>query len=262
MSESDLLSVHTKEYLDSLKKSRTVAFIAGLDGLAFMPNFILQKKILVPMRYATGGTILGAVLALRHGWAINLAGGYHHAKANCGGGLCFYADVPIAVKKLQKQHPGLSVLIVDLDAHQGNGNAAVFRGDPNVHIFDIYNGTVYPWDFEAGRHAEFSYPLPSHVEDPEFLALVREELPKAIEKTKPGLIVFVAGTDGIKGDTVGKWSLSEDGIIQRDELVFLNALKYKVPILMVLSGGYTEQSAAIISKSIRNLMDNILPYRK
>src|SRR3989338_4264328 len=120
VSEEDLLSVHTPEYLYSLKESKNVARIAELGILAKIPNIILQHKLLKPMRYATGGTILGCDLALEHGWAINLSGGYHHAKADSGGGFCFFADVPIAVYKLLKNNPNLSIMIIDLDAHQGN----------------------------------------------------------------------------------------------------------------------------------------------
>ncbi|MFA6743441.1 MAG: hypothetical protein WCS36_04465, partial [Candidatus Neomarinimicrobiota bacterium] len=81
VSESDIRLVHTGSYLESLKKSEVIARIGQMPPLKFVPNRLLQKRVLVPMKYGTGGTILGAELALQYGWAINLSGGYHHAKA-------------------------------------------------------------------------------------------------------------------------------------------------------------------------------------
>ena len=96
------------------------------------------------MRLAVGGTIEAIHLAMKYGWAINLAGGYHHAKPSGGEGGCFYADVPLAIRSIRKQFPDLKVLIVDLDAHQGNGNAAYAKDDKNLFIYDMYNKNEYP----------------------------------------------------------------------------------------------------------------------
>jgi histone deacetylase 11 len=198
-SEAELLSVHTPRYLDSLKRSYNVAFIAELPLLAFVPNALLQKRVLDPMRYATKGTILGAELALEYGWAVNLSGGYHHAKADSGGGFCFFADVPIALYALFEKRPELSVLIVDLDAHQGNGNETIFKDDPRVRIFDVYNEAIYPQDDAAKRYIAFDYPVPVSTGDEAYLGLLEKELFEAIESFKPGLIVFIAGTDVLEG---------------------------------------------------------------
>ena len=254
VSEKELLSVHTKKYLSSLKYSVNVARIAELMIISLVPNFILQDRVLKPMRYATGGTILGCQLAMQHGWAINLSGGYHHAKAESGGGFCFFADIPLAVYKLFKENPELSIMIVDLDAHQGNGYASIFRDDSRIHIFDVYNEEIYPYDGEAKRYIEFDYPVKSFIEDREYLSLLERELGGAMVKSKPNLIVYNAGTDVLRGDPLGCMSISEDGIIKRDEIVFRNAFKNKIPILMVLSGGYTRKSAGVIGKSIENIL--------
>jgi histone deacetylase 11 len=255
--EAELLSVHTPEYLASLRRSYNVAFIAELPLLAFVPNKLLQKRVLEPMRYATKGTMLGAELALEYGWAINLSGGYHHAKADSGGGFCFFADVPIALYALFEKRPQLSVLIVDLDAHQGNGNEAVFKDDSRVRIFDIYNEAIYPQDDEAKRYIAFDHPVPVSTEDETYLRLLKEELPKAIESFKPGLIVYIAGTDVLEGDFLGMLRLSEAGVVKRDAIVFSNALEKKVPILMLLGGGYTKKSAPAIAESIENIVQTV-----
>ncbi len=257
-----MLKVHTPSYLNSLTKSSSIALIAEVMMAALVPNGVLQKHLLEPKKYATGGTIQGAGLALEQGWAINLAGGYHHAKADSGGGFCFFADVPIALTIMWEGHPGRKVLIVDLDAHQGNGNASIFRDDPRVDIFDIFNGYIYPGDHEAARHVKYRYPVKMFVGDEEYLGILRRELPPAIDGSAPGIIIYNAGTDVLAGDPLGGMSITAAGIIERDATVFRLALERKIPILMVLSGGYTRKSAGIIGRSIENILKNILGVKR
>ena len=261
VSEEELLTVHTPEYLHSLKKSPTIAMISEVMMAAFVPNDVLQKHLLMPMRVATGGTILGCRLAIERGWSINLSGGYHHAKASSGGGFCFFADVPIAVRKTWEENPARKVLIVDLDAHQGNGNASIFRNEPRVDIFDIFNASIYPGDSEAAQHVKYGRPVKMSVGDGEYLGLLKRELPSAIEESSPGLIIYNAGTDVLAGDPLGGMNISSEGIIQRDGIVFRCAVDRKIPILMLLSGGYTRNSAGVIGRSIENVLINIIGVR-
>lgn len=256
-----LLKVHTSNYLDSLNKSVNVALIAEVMVAALLPNRILQKQLLEPIRYATGGTILGAKLAIEREWAINLSGGYHHAKADSGGGFCFFADVPIAVRKMWEETPDRKVLIVDLDAHQGNGNASIFRDDPRVDLFDVYNGLIYPGDYEAAGCVRYNHPVDMSIGDEEYLGLLERELPPAIDESSPGLIIYNAGTDVLTGDPLGGMNITAEGIIRRDGIVFQYAADRRIPILMVLSGGYTRQSAGVIGRSIGNILKNLRVVR-
>ena len=256
VSDDDLLTVHTQDYLDSLSSSKAVAKVAEVWPLAFLPNFILQRNLLAPIKLATGGTILGAELALKHGWAINLSGGYHHAKAENGGGFCFFADISIAVYKvLKKQSDDFKVLIIDLDAHQGNGHEAIFKDDPQIRIFDIYGKDNYPHDKKTQKYIDFDYGVKFGITTEQYLKLLKEELPKAIAQINPNLIVYNAGTDIFEKDHLGVFKVSAEGIIERDEFVFEQAKTNKIPILMLLSGGYTQESAKIISDSIKNLLE-------
>lgn len=261
VSYEELLTVHTSNYLNSLNKSTNIAVIAEVMMAALLPNRILQKYLLEPIRYGTGGTILGCRLAIERGWAINLSGGYHHAKADSGGGFCFFADVPIAVRIMWETHPDRKVLIVDLDAHQGNGNASIFRDDPRVTIFDIFNGHIYPGDYEAARHVEHNHPVKMFVGDGEYLGLLERELPPAIDASSLGLVIYNAGTDVLAGDPLGGMSITAEGIIKRDEFVFRSAIDRKIPILMLLSGGYSRKSAGVIGRSIENILKNIIGVR-
>jgi histone deacetylase 11 len=248
-----LRKVHTADYLASLKKSAKIAGIAEVYTLRYLPNFLLQWRFMTPMRYATGGTVLGAGLALTHGWAINLAGGYHHAKAGFGSGFCFFADINIAAQVVWEQRPATKIMVIDLDAHQGNGFASTFGQEPRVALLDVYNGDIYPHDQPARKFVRYDHPIPSQTGTDAYLKLIRELIPRAVKAEAPGLIIYNAGTDIFEQDPLGALKISAEGITARDELVFRTAQEAGIPILMVLSGGYTRVSHQLISDSILNL---------
>ncbi|XP_036206247.1 histone deacetylase 11 isoform X14 [Myotis myotis] len=146
-SEEDLLVVHTRRYLNELKWSFAVATITEIPPVIFLPNFLVQRKVLKPLRIQTGGTIMAGKLAVERGWAINVGGGFHHCSSDRGGGFCAYADITLAIKFLFERVEGISrATIVDLDAHQGNGHERDFMGDQRVYIMDVYNRHIYPGD--------------------------------------------------------------------------------------------------------------------
>ncbi len=254
--DQDLLCIHTQDYLNSLKNSKVIAHTVGVPLLAYMPNFLLQTKLLKPMRHATGGTILAAKLAMKHGVAINLSGGYHHAKANISEGFCFFADIPLAVNKLWQENPDLKVLIVDLDAHQGNGVSTIFGDDKRICIVDAFGKYNYPrvHDGAATQHVQYPIELEWYTDDTQYLELIKQPLKAAIETHKPDLIIYNAGTDILEGDQLGCMSVTKAGVIQRDEMVIKSAIDNKIPVMMVLSGGYTQQSADVIACSVENIM--------
>jgi histone deacetylase 11 len=258
VSDEELLAVHTKQYLDSLRFSETIARITEIKFVALIPNTILQERLLRSVRYAVGGTVRGSKLAFEHGWAMNLSGGYHHAKSNEGGGFCFFSDIAIAARKLFAEREKATVLVIDLDAHQGNGYASIFKNDERVAILDVYNEDIYPHDGEAKQYISFDYPVRSRIEDKTYLSIIGQAVPDAIEQVKADIIFYIAGADLFADDALGCMSISEAGIIRRDEIVFENSLKHGIPVLMVLGGGYTEGAATIMSRSIVNLIKNVI----
>lgn len=261
VTDVELLTVHSLEYINNLNYSSNIAQIAEVPAISYVPNFILQNILLTPMKYATGGTILGCDLAMQYKWAINLSGGYHHAKKASGEGFCFFADIPIATYKFLNKNPKYKVMVVDLDAHQGNGCESIFKDDPRIAVFDIYNGQIYPNDFEVKKYIKYNYPVKRHIKDLEYLSLLNAGLPKALDSFKPNLIIYNAGTDIFENDPLGAMKVSQKGIIERDYQVFKMAFERSIPILMVLSGGYSKESSDIICKSIENIIKKFNLYK-
>ncbi|XP_048878783.1 histone deacetylase 11 isoform X1 [Brienomyrus brachyistius] len=252
--EEDLLVVHTKHYLNKLKWSLVVATITEIPPLLFLPNFLVQRKVLRPLRTQTGGTIMAGKLAIERGWAINVGGGFHHCSSDKGGGFCAYADITLAIKFLFERVEGVSkATIIDLDAHQGNGHERDFLDDDRVYIMDVYNRYIYPGDGYAKRAIKRKVELDWGTEDQEYLQKVKQNSERALSDMRPDIIVYNAGTDILDGDPLGGLSISPQGIIKRDEIVFRVARQQGIPILMVTSGGYQRKTARIIADSILNL---------
>eukprot|EP01139_Manchomonas_bermudensis_P007204 Amastigsp_a179877_34.p1 type:complete len:237 gc:universal Amastigsp_a179877_34:284-994(+) len=207
----------------------------------------------------TGGSILAARLATRgdSGWAINLGGGFHHAWARGGSGFCVYADITLAVAHLRSDFPEVAqrVMIVDLDAHQGNGHERDFLDDDNTFIFDAYNNRIFPGDdFAAGAIKAAMHTGSGRLaRDDGYLGELRARLERAMNDFGPQFVVYNAGTDCLEGDPLGRMHLSEDAIVARDEFVFGACFERGIPVMMLLSGGYQASNARVIARSIENL---------
>lgn len=249
----ELLLVHSPSYINRLKWSAYVATVTEVPFMALLPNFVVQRRVLRPFRYQTAGTILAARLALEHGWAVHLGGGFHHASARRGGGFCCYADITLAVRKLQREGRIHRVMVVDLDAHQGNGYARDFHGDQDVYIMDVYNRAIYPGDEHAKGAIRRKVELRPGTSDEAYLKLVDEHLQLALGEFPTDLVVYNAGTDVLSGDSLGYLNISEKGVVERDALVFGRVRQRHLPVVMLTSGGYQRQSARVIARSVLNL---------
>jgi len=251
----ELLRVHTADYLERLGSPLYLARVLELPLVASLPTWMREQRLLTPMRLAVSGTILAAREALSGGMAVNLAGGYHHAGVAQGEGFCAYADISIAIATLREEglltgSPG-EVLVLDLDAHQGNGIERVHADDPGVRILDVYNAEIYPGDRAAARRIDFPGPLRSGTGDEAYLATLQALLPRALEQSPEVRLVFYnAGTDVYEGDLLGRLALSAEGVFQRDRFVFDTLAQAGLPWAMVTSGGYGHESHRLIARSV------------
>jgi histone deacetylase 11 len=251
---SILRGVHPFLYLWSLCYSFQI-FRAVEVPIFFLPGFLLRWRVLNPMLLATYGSIQAGCAAVSNGkWGINLGGGYHHASSSSCGGFCIYADITLTIYWLRKWYPNIKkVLIVDLDAHQGNGHERDFLDDPDTYIMDFYNAGIYPNDFQAKNAIRYQENFDIFHSDSVYLEKLKTGLRVSISEFRPDFLLYNAGTDCMEGDPLGSMSLTQAGIITRDELVFSSSIENSIPILMVLSGGYQMQNAPTISLSISNL---------
>lgn len=254
----DLLLIHSRWYIIKVLHSSFVLMkILQMPGFCCLPTMCLRRKIVEPMLYATGGTILAGRLALEYGWSINLAGGYHHASSGSGSGFCIFADIPLSIEHLKRDFPDKvrKVMIIDLDAHQGNGIERIYRNDNSIYILDAFNPLTFPGDEFAKEGISKTVHVTIVDSDDDYLRKIGQALDEAFHEFSPDIIFYNAGTDCMVGDPIGGLNISEAGIINRDELVFAKAVRRNkpIPICMVLSGGYQMTNAPVIVESIVNL---------
>jgi len=184
---------------------------------------------------ATGGTIRAARLALQSGLGFNVGGGFHHAFPGHGEGFCAVNDIAVAVRRLQRDAAIRQAMVVDCDVHHGNGTAGVFAGDPSVFTLSIHQFNNYPSEKPP---SSLDIDLPDGTGDAEYLERLETGLSSAFARCRPDLLVYVAGADPYCEDQLGGLSLTFQGLLERDLLVLGRAVGERIPVAVVLAGGY------------------------
>ena len=192
---------------------------------------------------AVGGTILTAKLALNHGLACNTAGGTHHAFPGYGAGFCIFNDIAIATCLLKAQNLLKTVLVVDLDVHQGDGTAWIFRNDPSVFTFSMHCAANFPGRKQV---SDLDVPLDEGTEDDEYLAKLEAILPDLLAQVTPDLVLYDAGADPHRDDRLGKLALTDKGLYRRDRYVLETCAKARYPVACVIGGGYGKDMTKLI----------------
>lgn len=194
-------------------------------------------------RRSVGATIAACRVALGEGVAANIAGGTHHAHADKGGGFCVFNDAAVAARLLQAEHARtarararpLQVAVVDLDVHQGNGTASIFRDDPSVFTFSMHGARNFPFRKEA---SDLDVELPDGCADAQYLEALELALEELARRVAPDLVIYLAGADPHEGDRLGRLKLSWDGLEARDRRVFEWCWQRGVPLAFAMAGGY------------------------
>ncbi len=204
-------------------------------------------------RRSVGATIAAARAALfeADGVAANLAGGTHHAYAHKGSGYCVFNDVAVAARLMQAemhrhQRRLLRVWVIDLDVHQGNGTAAIFRDDPTVFTMSLHGAKNFPFRKEPG---DLDVELPDGCTDEPYLDALDRALAQAWRAqadAQPGLVFYVAGADAHEGDRLGRLKLTTKGMAERDRRVFEALERWRLPVAVSMAGGYGRDIAVTV----------------
>jgi len=228
-------------------------------------GFPWSERMVERARRSVGATIQAARAALvgdkakAEGVAANLAGGTHHAFAHKGSGYCVFNDVAVAARLMQAEwhrhhRQLLRVLVVDLDVHQGNGTAAIFRDDSTVFTFSMHGGRNFPFRKEP---SDLDVDLPDGCGDLDYLAALDESLAQVWQRhpaaQQPGLAFYLAGADPHEGDRLGRLKLSHEGLAERDRRVFSALREHRIPVVVVMAGGYGRDIDSTVAVHLRTL---------
>lgn len=237
LDEETILLTHDADYWTKLKELRLTPKEIRQIG------FPLSEKLVTRGTYIANGTLLCALHAQEFGVAMNVAGGTHHSFTNRGEGFCLLNDIGIAANYLLTKKLAEKILVVDLDVHQGNGTAQIFREEPRVFTFSMHGEKNYPTRKEA---SDLDIGFADKTEDALYLQTLRETLPRLLDEVQPDLIFYLSGVDVLESDKLGRLSLSREGCKERDRIVLQHCLQNEVPVAVSMGGGYSEKIADIV----------------
>ena len=234
-----------------LPNKRYVLQALEVPYIPLLPFSLIESRVLEPMKWGVSGTLEASKQSLTGKNTWNLSGGYHHASKSTAEGFCIYNDIGIAIDQLISQGKIINtdhILIIDIDAHHGNGNAHIFMENKNITILDIYNNDVYPKSDYTKERVDINIPLKANTTGEEYLSKLKSGLNCLDSKHK--LAFVIAGTDVIKSDPLGGLGLSVEESVVRDKLVLERLRELSIPAVFLGGGGYGKDSAFAIAKSI------------
>ena len=235
--EQWILLTHDAQYWNKLKSLGLTQQEARRTGFPITRELIDREVCIV------NGTLQCTLFALQFGIAMNIAGGTHHAFTNKGEGFCLLNDIAIAANFLLHEKLVNQVLVVDLDVHQGNGTAEIFRNEPRVFTFSMHGKANYPL---LKERSDLDIPLNDFTEDSLYLSILESELNRLLYDVKPDFIFFQSGVDILKTDKLGRLWISREGCKQRDRIVLKLARANNIPLVASMGGGYSEDFRDII----------------
>lgn len=235
--KEQVLRVHQSDYVTRLLKLdlskseiRSIGFPLSSD--------LVKREFLI-----AGGTLMGAKKALDTGIAMNIAGGTHHAFPDRGEAFCLLNDQAIAAQYLLDKGFAKKILILDLDVHQGNGTAAIFKNQPLVFSCSVHGAKNYPFRKET---SDLDLALEDHCDDSTYLKILKDLLPKLYKHVQPDFVFYLCGVDVLASDKLGRLGLSLEGCKQRDKEVLSFWKKKQIPVQCSMGGGYSKELKHII----------------
>ena len=235
-SDETLKRAHSENYIQNVKNKTLDKKIIKKIGFPLVDSVI--KRSLV----ATGGTVLASKLAINFGIACNTAGGSHHANFDEGAGYCVFNDVAVAAQYLLDRGLAGKILIIDLDVHQGNGNADIFKENRNVFTFSMHSKSNYP---AKKSLSDLDVELDDNLEDMQYIKILKFYL-NQLNQESFDYVFYIAGVDIHFNDRLGKLKISDEGIKKRDEIVTENFFSKGIPLCGVLGGGYNKDFEKLV----------------
>jgi len=230
-------AVHETAYTDRFVQGQLSRQEARRIGFEQSPLLVERE-----LRLAQG-TLTGAVKAFQTGIAFNIAGGTHHVGYDFGEGFCMLNDQAIAARYLIDKGLAGQVLIIDLDVHQGNGTAQIFRNEPRIFTCSIHGQHNFPFRKEQ---SDLDIGLEDGTTDDMYLAQLAQTLPDLLARVRPDFIFYQAGVDILKYDKMGRMACTLQGCRERDRMVLEAAHSKGIPLQCSMGGGYSPDIRTII----------------
>ena len=225
-----VLLTHQKEYFERFKSLHLSKKEIREIG------FPLSKELVDRELQIADGTIKGVHYSIEHGISMNIAGGTHHAFYDRGEAFCMLNDQAIAANYLINEGLSKRILIIDLDVHQGNGTASLFRSNHNVFTLSFHGKKNYPFRKEK---SDLDIEFDDNTNDEKYLKILKETIPKIMDEFNPDFIFYLSGVDVLDNDKLGRLSLTINGCKERDRFILELCKKNSIPVQVSMGGGYS-----------------------
>ena len=216
-----VLLTHQKEYFERFKSLDLSKKEIREIG------FPLSKELVDRELQIAGGTIKGVHYSIKNGISMNIAGGTHHAFYDRGEAFCMLNDQAIAANYLIEKGLSKRILIIDLDVHQGNGTASLFRSNNNVFTLSFHGKKNYPFRKEK---SDLDIEFDDKTNDEKYLKILKETIPKVMDEFNPDFIFYLSGVDVLENDKLGRLSLTINGCKERDRYILDMCKKNSIPV--------------------------------
>jgi acetoin utilization deacetylase AcuC-like enzyme len=230
LDEETILLTHEADYWERLRDLKLSSQEIRRIGFP-LSHQLVEREIRIAK-----GTIEGCLFAKQHGVAFNVAGGTHHAGSNWGEGFCLLNDQAIAANYLLHHNLTKRILIIDLDVHQGNGTAQIFKNEERVFTFSLHSEKNFPFRKEK---SDLDIGLHESIEDLEYLDILDKSLSMLMDDFKPDFAFYLSGVDVLNTDKLGKFALTREGCKERDRRVFIACKRLNIPVQVSMGGGYS-----------------------
>ncbi|MEL0187039.1 MAG: histone deacetylase [Flavobacteriaceae bacterium] len=238
LNKEDVLLTHSNDYYNKLVSQ-------SLSKKEIRPiGFPLSKLLIEREKKIAQGTIECVSFSIKNGISMNIAGGTHHAFADKGEGFCMLNDQAIAANYLLHNDLAKKILIIDLDVHQGNGTASIFKNDMNVFTLSFHGKKNYPFKKEK---SDLDIEFDDGTEDVEYLTKLEDIIPNIIKILNPDFIFYLSGVDILKTDKLGRLSLSIEGCKKRDSIILNLCKTFNIPLQISMGGGYSKNIEDIVN---------------
>ena len=227
-----ILRVHDRSYIEKIQSAALDRKEQLVLGLPSSLNLFSRSATEVE------ATRLACEAALTEGVGVCLAGGTHHAFREHGEGYCVFNDIAIAIRDIQDKQPNIKIMVVDTDAHQGNGTASLLGDDPRVFTYSIHVGKNYP---TRKVNSSLDVETVRYVEGEMYLQALFQTLANSLDQFAPDLVIWISGADNHRNDRFGQMHLSLKEIQRRDEVLLRAMIKNRIPIAILYGGGYNRQ---------------------
>jgi acetoin utilization deacetylase AcuC-like enzyme len=237
LTREELLTTHLPAYYDALSNHTYTKKDIRKIG------FPISDQLVDRGHQIAGGTYQCAAHAMSNGISLNIAGGTHHAYPDHGEGFCVFNDIAVASNLLLQHGRVERILIVDLDVHQGNGNAYIFKSEPRVFTFSMHGAKNYPLHKEA---SDLDIGLPDQADDDLYMGILKDTLPRLVNHIRPQIIFYQSGVDILDIDRLGRLNISKSGLEDRNLTVLKLCYQKEIPLVVTMGGGYAPKVNDII----------------